>query len=1030
MKARRGALKTWTDKIAHRLPVNKFALFLCLGYINVAQLNRFVNPMEYRISTPDLAENHTLSIFDAPLFKQKEAVLWCLENNKQIKIYSDLLDVWQKNLFGQHKKIITWPNGKEISLDTLISLHNPLPSIILTTYDNLEHAVPNFKKLQENKLDFDLNQQYNLSQTIIKLSDLGLEREKEVWQNNTFAVRGSIIDIYQNNLIYRFNFDGNILEQISQINPFTLKDEKTIKNCSIWPAKILHKQPFINSIPEYSLIVHHKNYSEYFNNIFSDKIIFDPLSSRAHEFKTTALNTSDKDKIKYLQNKNILWFSKNKILAEKIIKKNKFNARLIDWTNGLVWPNMLETDPYTIVNDTLFFLTEEISKKQTATQEFRPDFAVGDLVVHRDHGIARFTNLTKMKVDDMDHEYLVLSYAQNDNLFVPIELADKVEKYIGPANPKIQRLSVGNTWPQTLQKIKKHTIELANKLLTMEATRKLMTTPSMSFTEIDKAVADDFPYTLTPSQNQAIKDVHQDMRSLYPADRLICGDVGFGKTEVALRAATLAVTNGWQVAFLCPTTILAQQHYDNFVNRLEKYGIRVALLTRWQDKNKTKKAIENIKHGKIDIIIGTHRLLSKDIHIPKLQLLIIDEEQNFGVEDKENLKKQKAHINVLTLTATPIPRTLNLALSAIKDISLITDPISNRKDIITKVHGEDDEIIKSAIHNELKRNGQVYFLHNRVETIQFAYKKIKKLFPENKIEVAHGQLEDKELARVMHRFDIGEIDILVCSTIIANGLDIPNANTLIVREADKFGLSQLHQLRGRIGRSDKQAYAYFLYSAIKLTDKSSTRLSHLKFASGLGDGFKIAHKDMELRGVGQILGRAQSGKVKSIGLGMYQQLITETIAELKGQKMKTWRDIEIKLYLDTNLPDKFYDQISAKLKFYQTVSYMRDIKTIEKKISQAKEESVKNILWLQKIKTLCQDTNIISITNYKNRDHKFVSLNFLGNINSKKMLKLLDKNPNWKYTDNQIRIQENNLEKDIKQSIEEVINIFISQSLN
>ncbi|MBT4849692.1 DEAD/DEAH box helicase [Candidatus Parcubacteria bacterium] len=980
--------------------------------------------MEYRISTADSAENHTLSIFDAPLFGQKEAVLWCLENNKQVKIYSDLLRIWQKNIANDNKKIITWASGQEINLDTLISLNQSQPSIILTTYDNLESAVANFKKLEENRIDFKVGQEYNLGQTIIKLAELDLNREKEVWENNTFAVRGSILDIYQNNKILRLNFDSNILEGITEINPFTLRDDKLIKKCFVWPAKILHKQQFIKSLPENTLIVHHQNASEYFHDIYNDQIIFDPLSSKGKIFDTTPLQLSDKDKIKYLKTKNILWFSKHKNLAEKIIKENKFQAKIIDWSNGLIWPAMFETDQYTIVNDTLFFLTEEVTKKQATAQEFKPEYSIGDFVVHRDHGIAKFTDITKMKVDDLEHEYLVLSYAQNDNLFVPIELADKVEKYIGPINPKVQRLSVGNTWPQTLQKIKKHTLELANKLLTIEATRKLMTTPSISPLEIDQAAADDFPYQLTPSQSRAVKDISSDLRSLYPSDRLICGDVGFGKTEVALRAAAMAVSNGWQVAFLCPTTILAQQHYDNFVNRLEKYGINVALLTRWQNKTQVKSAIEDIKQSKIDIVIGTHRLLSKDIHIPKLQLLIIDEEQNFGVEDKEKLKKQKAHINVLTLTATPIPRTLNLALSAIKDISLITDPISNRKDIITKVHSESDEVIKKAINIELKRKGQVYFLHNRVETINFAYKKIQKLFPKKKIEVAHGQLEDKQLAKVMHNFDIGETDILVCSTIIANGLDIPNANTLIVREANKFGLSQLHQLRGRIGRSDKQAYAHFLYSAPKLTDKSSTRLSHLKFASSLGDGFKIAHKDMELRGVGQILGRAQSGRVKSIGLGMYQQLVTETIAELKGQKTKTWRDIEIKLYLDTNLPDKLYNEIPAKLKFYQTVSYMRDVSTIDKKISKATEESVKNILWLQKIKTTCQDTDIIGITNYQNRDKKFVSINFLGNIDPKKIVKLLDTNPAWKFSDNQIRIQEDFLTKNIKESIEEVINIF------
>ena len=871
--------------------------------------------------------------------------------------------------------------------------------------------------MQDNKITFKTNQNYSLTQLAKNLVGIGFEQEPEIYQNNQFNIHGNVVDIQQQDKLYRINFELNNIEHLTS-------DDKIVSEINIYSNKSVHKQAFINSLPANCLLIYDNTKSEFFTDLKNNKLIFDSLSRPDYSFETESISPFAKNKTDIFKNKidyQIFWFSKNKTQANKILKQYKLKATIIDCSQSLKWPDMFVSDQYKIlaINDTLFFLEEKLTKQSKQQREFLPDFKVGDLVVHRDHGIAYLDKITTMVVDDIKREYMVLAYADNDTLFVPLELSDKVEKYVGPQNPKIQRLSIGNTWPQTLKKIKDHTLQLANELLHIEATRKLHQTPSLKNQDLNKQVSKDFPYQVTPSQQQAIEDVMTDLQSTEPADRLICGDVGFGKTEVALRAAAAAVANGYQIAILCPTTILAQQHYDNFINRLEKYGVNIALLTRWQDKNKISQNISKIKNNQIDIIIGTHRLLSRDIIIPKLQLLIIDEEQNFGVEAKEKLKKHKSNINLLTLTATPIPRTLNLALSAIKDISLITHPISDRKSIKTEVHKTNDEIITHAIQQELDRQGQVYFLHNRVETISLAYKKIAKLFPKARIAIAHGQLEDKQLASVMHDFDNNKIDILICSTIIANGLDIANANTLIITEADRFGLAQLHQLRGRIGRSEKQAYAYFLYSADKLKKNASLRLSHLKLASDLGAGFKIAHRDLELRGVGNILGKAQSGKVKAIGLGLYQQLIASTVAELKGQVYQTWRDIEIKLKLDTTVPDKMFSNIAEKLSWYQTISRIRNLEDIRKLYKKYKSENIHNILWLQEIRILAQDTDIYNISTYKTKDREFIAFDLIQDIDKDKLKNIIKINNNYNYNNHRLKIDINFLSniKEIKKAV-------------
>jgi transcription-repair coupling factor len=983
----------------------------------------------YTVAANPEATHQTLAILDAPLQNHQGAVLWILENNKQIKIYADLLKTWQ-SYFALPNKILTWPDTEQPDLETLTNLYKNQSSIILTTINNLDLPIASWQYLQKNKLQLQVGQIIDLNQLPADLVALGLERSQQAWTDNSFSVKGGLIDVYQNQKIYRFNVWQNKIEQIEIIDPLQMGEIKVTDSIDLWPNKIVAREIWTNNPTPHSLLITEHLLAEHIKALDNQKIIFDPLAKKTDDqFVTEPLNnvfSKTKERLDFLTTKKdwqIFWFTKNKTAAKEICQQANIQPNFIDWQQGLSWPTTFAVPAQKIVvlNDSLFFWSEEIKKQRQQRQKFTPDFKIGDLVVHRDHGIATLTKIKMMEIDDVQREFLVLTYAQNDTLFVPIDLADKVEKYVGPANPKIQRLSRGNTWPQTLKKIKQETWILANQLLIIEATRKLHKTPIIKDKQLEKSVADDFEFTPTASQQNAIAEVLQDLQTSAPCDRLICGDVGFGKTEIAVRAAAATIDNGWQVALLCPTTILAQQHYDLFIKRLEKYGVKIALLTRWQDKKQIDQAIKDIQNNKIDIIIGTHRILSRDIKIPRLQLLIIDEEQNFGVEDKEKLKKQKSQINVLTLSATPIPRTLNMALSMIKDISLITDPINNRKNIITQVAPINDEIIQKAIAHELARQGQVYFLHNRVETINLAYKKIKKLFPKNKISIAHGQLDDKTLAQTMHDFDTGQTEILVCSTIIANGLDIANANTLIVTDAEKFGLSQLHQLRGRIGRSDRQAHAYLLYSAQKLKTIASQRLAHLKLASGLGDGFKIANKDLELRGVGQILGKAQSGKVKSIGLGLYQQLIAETVAEIKGQKNKPWRDIELKLNLPTDLPKSFFKQEEEKLSFYQKISRLKDISEIKQALKKITNSNHQNILWLQKIRILAQNTDITNIQIYKNRDKEFLRLNFLHNLDYKKLDKLLTQNPHWRHTNNQIKIDKNLFSHNFQIALEKLI---------
>lgn len=531
--------------------------------------------------------------------------------------------------------------------------------------------------------------------------------------------------------------------------------------------------------------------------------------------------------------------------------------------------------------------SKELLKNKLKSQKIFSDLKNiknGDYLVHLDHGIAKFCGIEKFQFagNDAQQEYYVLEYAENDKLYVPLGLERKLSRYVGFSDPKVSRLA-SILWQKTKRKIKEDVEKLAKELLDLYAEKEVVRrTPYLPDKEMEDDLKSGFMYEETPDQIQAISDIKKDLLKEKPMDRIVCGDVGFGKTEVAIRTAMLAVANNRQTALICPTTILANQHYNNFKKRFEKFPIRIALLSRLQNKTEQKKIAKDIKDGKIDIVIGTHRVLSKDVEFKNLQLLIIDDEQRFGVKQKEKLRQIKASLDVLSLSATPIPRTIYLAMSSFKNISLIQTPPEGRVSVKNFILPYDKKIIKKAILEELKRKGQVFYLHNRVQTIEKTKLELENLLPKAKIGFVHGRMSENQLIKIMDDFQKENLNVLVATTIIENGIDLPKVNTIIIEDVTKLGLSQAYQIRGRVGRSFTQGFAYFLFEDKNLTSLAKDRLKALEEAQELGSGYRIAIRDMELRGAGNILGREQSGSINKIGLNLYCQVLSEAVEKMRS----------------------------------------------------------------------------------------------------------------------------------------------------
>ncbi|MEO7191762.1 MAG: transcription-repair coupling factor [Vicinamibacterales bacterium] len=609
-------------------------------------------------------------------------------------------------------------------------------------------------------------------------------------------------------------------------------------------------------------------------------------------------------------------------------------------------------------------------RRRSATRTFISDFRdlkVGDLVVHVDNGIGKFVGLKRLALvsGQEPQEFMELRYAGEDKLFVPLERLDLVQKYTGGAAPALDRLG-GTTWEKAKTRVKKAMRDMAEELLKLYAARKAVVGHAFSSdSHWQDEFAGAFEYDLTVDQQTAIADITRDMESPTPMDRLLCGDVGYGKTEVAMRAAFKAVIDGKQVAFLAPTTVLAFQHVRTLKDRFAGFPVRIDMISRFRTKQEQTNLLAMLGTGQMDIIVGTHRLLSKDVVFRDLGLLVVDEEQRFGVSHKEKIKHLRKKVDVLTMTATPIPRTLNMSLIGIRDMSVIETPPRDRLAIQTQVVKFETDVIGRAIRTELERGGQVYFVHNRVESIYSMANLVSRLVPEAKLAVAHGQLGEDKLETVMVDFVAHKFDVLVATTIVENGLDIPNANTIIINRADRYGLSQLYQLRGRVGRADRRAYAYLLIPAEQtLTPIARRRLAAIREFSDLGSGFRIAALDLEIRGAGNLLGGQQSGHIEAVGFDMYVQLLEQTIRELKGEDLEDERRATVNLRLDLRIDDAYVPDMNQRLTVYRRLASARHLDEVPRVLDELQDRygepppSVRNLAEYARIRLMADQLGV------------------------------------------------------------------------
>ncbi|MFQ5860865.1 MAG: transcription-repair coupling factor, partial [Dehalococcoidia bacterium] len=677
------------------------------------------------------------------------------------------------------------------------------------------------------------------------------------------------------------------------------------------------------------------------------------------------------------------------------------------------WTLPLEDGWLTLLTDTELFGTTRVERPRPRTPVprgvFLSELIPGSYVVHVDHGIARFAGTRRMRSQEGEHEYLVLEYAEGDRLYVPTEHLDRVSPYLAPGDqpPSLTRLGT-QEWARAKERVQRSTREMAQELLDLYAARGVAQGHALSpDSPWQEELEDAFSFEETADQARTIAEVKADLEQPRPMDRLVCGDVGYGKTEVALRAAFKAVLDGFQAALLVPTTVLAQQHYATFSERLSPFPVRVEVLSRFRSPREQNEVVRGLTEGSVDIVIGTHRLLQRDVRFKNLGLVLVDEEQRFGVAHKERLKQMRREVDVLTLSATPIPRTLYMALSGIRDMSTMETPPEERLPVKTHVSEYSDEVVKEAILRELDRGGQVFLVHNRVHTIREAAARVQYLVPQARVAVAHGQMPEEELENTMLAFTSGQVDVLVCTTIIESGLDIPNANTLIVDRADRFGLSQLYQLRGRVGRGAHRAYAYLLVPrGRRVTEAAEKRLRAILEASELGSGFRIAMRDLEIRGGGNILGREQSGHIHAVGFELYTQLLSQAVEELRAQQQaEEGRPVEprglalrgpqdvaaasvrVDLPLAAYIPEDYIPHLPTRLAIYQRLTRVHqreEARALEEELRDRfgpLPEPVSNLLYVVELKALAATAGVESLV----RDSAWLVLGLTESVGSARL---------------------------------------------
>ena len=722
------------------------------------------------------------------------------------------------------------------------------------------------------------------------------------------------------------------------------------------------------------------------------------FETREINFYNLQLDLLLADIVTYQKNKKkVVLLAGNEISAKKlcdILKENQINYKYereaenvkpgeIIVTIGGFSSGFENYDLNLIVISLQNNFEEPVKRKKKLSSTFKDsekivfaDLKPGDIVVHQTHGIGQFIGVNTITADGVTKDYIKIKYRNDDILYVPTNSLDSVRKYIGGgdnSSPRLNKLG-GKEWSATTSKVKKNLEAVAKDLIELYAKRQKIKGFSFSpDTPWQKQFEDSFPYTETDDQLRCIQDVKKDMEKPQPMDRLLCGDVGYGKTEVAIRAAFKAVMDQKQVAYLVPTTILANQQYEEFKTRMQEFAINVELLNRFKTKKEQDEIIKKLKLGEVDVVVGTHRLLSEDVNFKDLGLLIIDEEHRFGVKDKEKIKKLRTNIDVLTMTATPIPRTLHMSIVGVRDMSVIYEPPHNRKPVQTYVLEYDQEVITEAITKEIERGGQVFYLFNQVEGIEKKANEISMLVPEAKVGFAHGKMSGRELEEIMESFINHEINVLVCTTILESGIDIPNANTIIVENADRLGLAQLYQIRGRVGRSDKQAYAYITYKRDKLlSEVADKRLKAIKEFTEFGSGFKIAMRDLEIRGAGSMLGEMQHGHMEQVGYDTYCKLLDEVIKEMQGIEVVEEQDVQIDLAVSSYIPDNFIENSSQKIEIYQNIALCRTEEELQNVIDEVIDrygrlpKELENLIDIARIKQLARKANILKIAQREN----------------------------------------------------------------
>ncbi len=878
------------------------------------------------------------------------------------------------------------PDLKIKRLETLKKVEEK-KHIIITNLTGYLKFLPPIQKGKEKELQLKINEVIKRDEIINRLEEYGYSRDSLVTSTGTYAVRGFILDIFSTFLEHpiRIEFFGDTIESIRYFDEDTQISLSSVNEVTISPydeiiedghnslvdylekpiviyydysqIEVAYKK-LLKDIMEYKASNEIAKETEYMYKmedfIITKEVYIDTIeNTNVSKLKTYTYHSLEienfRSNFETLKEKVFLWLKKKKtvlfclskenqikqikelfecvhILKKEDLVENKINVLHKKINHGFILDDYVVISEYDIEQvshgDIKYKNTLKIGKKVNSLNSLE----LGDYVVHRNHGIGIYNGVVTLNQRGMQKDYIQINYLGNDKVYIPVEKITTIFKYTDKdgVKPKINKLN-STSWELKKRACQKKIKDISEELMHLYALRS--NTKGISYVDypMEDLFAMEFPYEETKDQLKAIEDVRSDLKSTIPMDRLLCGDVGFGKTEVAFRAMFKTVLNNKQVMYLCPTTILSKQQYTSALNRFSSYPIEIALLNRFTSTKETKRILEDLKNGKIDILFGTHRLLSDDVKCKNLGLLVVDEEQRFGVTHKEKIKKFKNDVNVLTLSATPIPRTMKMAMSGLRDLSIIDTAPVNRYPVQTYVIAENELIVKDAIYKELTRNGQIFILYNKVASISDFCVKLRLLIPEARINFAHGQMTKKELDDIMESFVNYEFDILVCTTIIETGIDIPNANTLIIYDADHFGLSQLYQIRGRVGRSNKIAYAYLLYDNKKmLNDIAVKRLQAIKDFTELGSGYRVAMRDLSLRGAGDILGSEQAGFIDIVGIALYTKMVEEEIKRLNGEEVEEEIDTKSLVNVSTHISDDYVSDEDIKIEIHQMINEIED----------------------------------------------------------------------------------------------------------